>query len=84
MLKVLQRKNAMPAVVGMAFFGVLGINGSVSESAGPEQSAGVGGRHAGEVGEYLHEVAGVAARENLVAHVLTHLRLQRTALGVHR
>ena len=51
------------------------------QSSGPEQAGCIGLLHAGEVGEHLHEVARVAAAQNLVAHVLTRSRIKSATLG---
>ena len=51
------------------------------QSASLEEAGGIGLLHAREVGEHLHEVAGIATTEYLVAHSLTRFGLQSTTLG---
>ena len=51
------------------------------QSASLEEARGIRLLHAREVGEHLHEVAGIASTEYLVAHILTRFGLQGTTLG---
>ena len=52
-----------------------------SESTCFQQTGGIGLSHSGEVGEHLHEVAGVASAQHLLAEVAASGGIEGTALG---